>query len=116
LATASHQQQLAASVSLISTFGQLAAERIGRSYGGGVLKFELLEARSIPVLPAPAQPLEEFVLSIDEALRRDSRDEARGIADRAILEPLLGLHWQEAAKEMESELVARKTARRGHRV
>ena len=115
LASTSHEQRLAASLSLVSTFGQLAAERIGRSYGGGVLKFELLEARCLPILPAGNGSLEEPFVLADHALRIGDREKAREIADRTLLRPLLGSSWQSAVDLMDCELRARQHARRGHK-
>lgn len=115
LATTTHDQQLASSLSLLSTFGQLAAERIGRSYGGGVLKFELLEARSLPILPAAGGSLEESFVLADHALRDGDRDAAREIADRALLRPLLGRGWQSEVDLMNCELRSRQHARRGYK-
>jgi len=40
--------RMSAVSSFVSTFGQLSAELQGRTYGGGVLKFELKEARAFP--------------------------------------------------------------------
>lgn len=108
-----HQAQIAASLSMLSTFGQLAAERIGRSYGGGLLKFELMDARRMPILPAGAQPLEAALGMADEALRAGDRDRARALADKALIAPLLGRAWKSGVAQLEVELTTARSARRG---
>lgn len=107
----SHEQRIAASLSMISTFGQLAAERIGRSYGGGVLKFELAEARRMPILPAGAISLEDSFARVDQALRIGDRETARRLADEALLTPLLGRSVTETVSEMQLQLRRRRATR-----
>lgn len=106
------QQIDIASVSLISTFGQLAGELHGRSYGGGVLKFEISETRAFPVLTNR--------IDIDGALRKchsllikGLKDEARRTADEALLRPLLGSAWLRGIEEME-EVLRERRRQRGH--
>ena len=81
--------RMSAVVSFLSTFGQLEGELRGRAYGGGVLKFELKEARAFPVL------LNEVVTgrdvsTLDGMLRRGEVVAAREFADELLLEPVLG--------------------------
>lgn len=109
----SHEQRIAAALSMISTFGQLAAERIGRSYGGGVLKFELTEARQMPILPPRNAPLDLPLLLADQALRLGDRETARDIADEALIAPVLGETWQQSVSAMASELRRRRAVRQG---
>jgi hypothetical protein len=110
----SRAQRLAASLTLISSFGQLAAERIGRSYGGGLLKFELKDARSFPILPE--QPgLEEAFEAADRALVAGQATEAARIADEALVAPLLGSNWERLVHDLRAEISARRELRRGSR-
>lgn len=108
----SRNQQLAASLTLISTFGQLAAERLGRIYGGGLLKFELKDARSFPVLPVQAG-LEQAFYAANMALSEGDLRAAEQIANEALLAPLLGAGWQSVIGELRAEIDARRELRRG---
>jgi hypothetical protein len=103
-------QQLASSVTLVSTFGQLAAELKGRMYGGGVLKFELTETRLLPVLPF-CDEIERAFGQINKLVRDGNMDEARAIADHAIVRPCLGPGWQTGLSEMEAAIKECRIAR-----
>jgi len=104
--------RLSAVVSILSTFGQLCAEGIGRGYGGGLLKFELQEARLIPILMHSDGVASEAVLEIDKKLRSGQIDEARRLADAAVLPGILGAEWRTAARELEETLENVRSARR----
>lgn len=108
-----HDEQMAAALTMISTFGQLAAERIGRSYGGGVLKFELMEARRMPVLCQDAHKLGQSFRLADQALRMGDKDAARAIADQALLFPQLGCRSAQVIREMNAEIMVRRAVRHG---
>jgi adenine-specific DNA-methyltransferase len=110
----STNQRLAAALSVVSTFGQLAAERLGRSYGGGLLKFELKDAREFPILPA-RQDLRSTFAKANRALSAGDLVGATRIADEALLRPFLGAQWKTAIKKIRSEMDARRELRRGHR-
>jgi len=100
------------SASMLTTFTQVAAERIGRVYGGGVLKFELKDARSLPLL-LPATPINSAVFTrLDTALREGSLDLAMDLADEAILPHFFGSEWMRVQSEMREELAVLR-ARRG---
>lgn len=108
----SERDQVAAILTMASTFGQLAGERLGRVYGGGVLKFELRDARSLPVLPV-ADDADSFILEeVDAALRKGDMENAQAAADRAVLPAICGSAWQTAAEELRGELSERRKARR----
>jgi hypothetical protein len=109
----SQDRRTAAALTMISTFGQLAAERLGRSYGGGVLKLELREARSMPVLHCDSRRLNEWFLLVDKALRRGDRDNARLLADEALLLPILGGRFVDVVSSLNDELRSRRFERRG---
>jgi adenine-specific DNA-methyltransferase len=96
----------------ITTFGQLAAEKIGRAYGGGVLKFEISEARRLPVLSGISLD-EKIIHEIDSALRKGCRDTAQKIADEAFMPIIFGDSWQAAREKLLSELAAMRATRRG---
>jgi hypothetical protein len=107
-------QRRAAALSMISTFGQLAAERLGRRYGGGLLKFELSDARRLPVLPVqPDESLEWVFRLVDDSLRRGDRDMARSLADEALAAPLIGECWQCEVAAMRDEVRRLRSIRQG---
>ncbi|WP_181167672.1 MULTISPECIES: class I SAM-dependent methyltransferase [unclassified Mesorhizobium] len=110
-ATSEHDR-LSAVVSILSTFGQLCAEGIGRGYGGGLLKFELQEARLMPVFALADGVASEAVLVIDKKLRSGQMDEARRLADAMVLPPILGAEWLTTARELEEMLEHVRDARR----
>lgn len=103
--------RLSAVSSFASTFGQLSAELQGRTYGGGVLKFELKEARAFPVIVSE-QVLRPQVDAMDHLIRRGDADSAREFADELLLKPHLGSGWRAAANEMCEILGQVRAARR----
>lgn len=106
------RQQIAAMLTMVSSFGQLAAERFGRAYGGGVLKFEIRETRRLPILPVMDDTDLSGWMDIDAALRRGERQVATALADEILLPPLLGDGWRGAAIEFAREISERRNARR----
>lgn len=100
-------------LSMVSSFGQLAAERFGRSYGGGVLKFELTDARRFPILLHKGGRLGSAFTRADHAIRVGDMDEARRIADALLLRPIFGASWPKAAAEMMGEALKLRETRRG---
>jgi adenine-specific DNA-methyltransferase len=108
---ASKCDRLAALLSPISTFGQLAAEKIGRAYSGGVLKFELSEAKKLPIVKCSAFN-EELVSRVDEMLRRQEISRATAAVDEAFMAELFGNSWRDAQIELDAELAALRQARR----
>lgn len=107
-------EKLAAALTFISTFGQLAGEVIGRVYGGGVLKFELSEARSMPILSgldADAAVLHAVAHRVDFALRAGAIDAARDLADEALLSRVLGPSWKSAVAGLREAVRQRREAR-----
>lgn len=105
-------QRLAASLTLVSTFGQLAAERLGRVYGGGVLKFELKDARKFPILLSQRNLRAAFAKA-DGYLVNGDIAEATKIADESLLAPLLESDFNKSVKLLREEIDARRTLRRG---
>jgi adenine-specific DNA-methyltransferase len=111
----SEADRLAAALTFISTFGQLAGEVIGRVYGGGVLKFELTEARSMPILFGDyyreAGDLQTVAQRVDFALRVGAVDVARDLTDEALLARVLGPSWKSAVAELREAVRHRREAR-----
>jgi hypothetical protein len=105
------RQQIAAMLTIVSSFGQLAAERLGRVYGGGVLKFEIRDTRRLPILPAAEETDLSAWMEVDAALRRGDGDCATALADQILLPPLIGSSWATATKEFTLELRERRKAR-----
>lgn len=112
LPSVTDRQQIAAMLTMVSSFGQLAAERCGRAYGGGVLKFEIRETRRLPILPAGDETDLSRWLEVDDALRRGEPDVATALADELLMAPLLGDAWRTAAEEFAREIADRRSARR----
>lgn len=103
-----------ACVSILSTYTQLHAERIGRVYGGGVLKFELAEARRLPLL-IPAKPIDLAIYRrIDTALRSGAPEQARELADKAVLPHFFGELWAEMQNELNRQLQFARLSRGLH--
>jgi adenine-specific DNA-methyltransferase len=83
------------SASMLTTFTQVAAEHLGRVYGGGVLKFELKDARRLPLL-LPTTPVNPVVFTrLDAALRDGGIGLAMDLADEAILPHFFGRQWMQ---------------------
>jgi adenine-specific DNA-methyltransferase len=109
--TALKSQKIGALLTLLTTFGQLAAEQIGRVYGGGVLKFELSDARKIPVLRATATLTTQRLGKLDDLLRAGRHKEATNLADELLLKDILGKTWKADVAELGAELTRRRVAR-----
>lgn len=83
-----HHQRMLVTISFLTTFTQLSAELEGRTYGGGVLKHELGEARNIRVLipsSVTKSELQAAYTAIDVHLQHGRRDSARAAADELLL-------------------------------
>jgi hypothetical protein len=113
-------EKLAATLTLISTLGQLAAEVIGRVYGGGLLKFELTEARSMPILSGidfhDDAVLQTVAHKVDIALRAGAVDVARDLADETLLPCVLGPSWRLGVAELREAVRHRRDARQNGRI
>jgi adenine-specific DNA-methyltransferase len=105
--------RLSSFLSFISTFGQLAAEKTGRAYSGGVLKFEIAEARNLPVLAVDQLFTYELFKKVDTYLRAGEHDRARLSVDKAFMPSLFGRSWKQKLEELEIELSELRAARRG---
>jgi adenine-specific DNA-methyltransferase len=115
----SEAEKLAAVLTFVSTFGQLAGEAIGRVYGGGVLKFELADARLMPVLAVldhrDLPVLQTAAHRVDFALRAGAVDAAQELADEALLSRVLGSSWRSGVAELREALRDRRHARHSGR-
>ena len=100
------------SLSMLSSFGQLASERLGRSYGGGVLKFELTDARRLPILLRRSASVDSAFLAADVAIRAGDMTKARQAADELLLPAVFGDDWKIAAAEMFAEASQMRNTRR----
>lgn len=107
----SSDDRVAAALTFVSTFGQLAAERSGRPYGGGVLKFELVEARQLPVLRSNAEIDPLILQKADQAIRAGNPDQARAMVDKLLMPSILGTAWHTAIAEMNAEIMRRRGQR-----
>lgn len=108
----SYDERLIVTMSMISSFGQLAAERLGRAYGGGVLKFELSDARRFPILLRKGVSAASTFAIADRAIRSGAMHRARKIADKLLLPSIFGASWENAASEMIAEVSQMRAARR----
>ena len=106
------EQKISAVLTALSTYGQLAAEKIGRVYGGGLLKFEIAEAREIPVLQISSVFDDTLLNSVDRALRDNNRCLAEELIDRAYMPGLFGKKWEKARAELRFELAEVRKRRR----
>lgn len=74
-------------VSICSSFTQLAAEMVGRTYSGGILKLEPSETRRLPVLIPDTVKRKKVVRTfrlVHDLLCGGQREEAMGAADELI--------------------------------
>ena len=106
-------QRHVAALTLVSTFGQLMAEKAGRTYGGGVIKFELKEARSLPILQPKVRVKGEFVGRINNLILCGENERARQAVDEMLLPSILGTSWKSAVTQMQSDLIALRRRRYG---
>lgn len=109
--TASKIERNASLLSPISTFGQLAAERLGRRYSGGVLKFEIAEAKSLPIISCSAFT-DELVERVDNLLRNKLEEQAVAEIDKVFMPLIFGSTWKTAQAELAEELEKLRLARR----
>ena len=75
----------------LSTFSQLSAELVGRSYGGGVLKLEPTELTRLAVPLVPREEAAALARQVDALLRRKEQALATAAVDEALLGSLPGL-------------------------
>ncbi|MFG6666045.1 hypothetical protein ACGK9R_02950 [Halomonas sp. HNIBRBA4712] len=96
----------------ISTFGQISAELIGRSYGGGILKFELSELRVLPIITDKA--FNNFSLDIvDELMKKGDFSNATKVVDEVVMSYFFGDQKKSAIMSMKEYLSVLRERRRG---
>jgi adenine-specific DNA-methyltransferase len=101
-------------VSLQSTFSQLSAELVGRSYGSGALKLEPTEVGQIAVLlPRDDVNVSDVFAVIDAFMRNGQLSEARHTADQFLISQ--ALLTEEDVKELEKGLLFLRKLRQGAR-
>ncbi|CDX41180.1 putative N-6 DNA methylase [Mesorhizobium plurifarium] len=95
---------LAVCASMLTTFTQLEAERLGRVYGGGLLKFELKDARRLPLLlPAISIGKQDFE-RVDYLMRTEGQEAATQVADEIIMPHFFGADWIRVQLELRKQL------------
>ena len=109
--------QMAASVSILSTFSQISAELVGRRYGSGVLKHEPRDAERIALLMPPFSEVEvtEIFHEVDHLLRTGRPEEAQAAADIHILERLGVEDVKAVAADLNTALANMRARRRPRR-
>jgi adenine-specific DNA-methyltransferase len=103
-----------AAISLLSTFSQLSAELEGRSYGSGVLKFELAEAGRIKLLLPPdlsPEHINKVFLQVDQLKRSNKHKEAQCLADEFVLQVLSSEKRHHYIAELASTLLSLRSVR-----
>ena len=105
------EQRASAALSLLSSFGQLMAEELGRAYGGGALKFELSDARKLPVILSTKSGASGALAEADVALRAGDYELATQIADQFLMPPILGRSWKKSIAGIQSEVKRRRMIR-----
>lgn len=82
----SHQDKKAIAASFLSSYSQLSAEMVGRSYGSGVLKLEPTAAKSISIFTSlkVLKKLSLISTQIDGMLCKGLLNEAQSLVDDAI--------------------------------
>jgi adenine-specific DNA-methyltransferase len=106
-------------VSLCSTFSQLSAEQVGRSYGSGVLKIEPSEANRIKLILPKDKTVEQTdaaFLQIDACFRHGNSQGAQKIADMFIFGGRKNSDREQIIFELNSELEIARNRRRRQRI
>lgn len=107
------KQRVTAALTFVSTFGELAAERTGRQYGGGLIKFELKEARALPILLLESEVREDVLTKVDSLLQYGQTKQARDMVDEVLLSKVLGIGWRNAVELMKHQLQELRRRRYG---
>lgn len=69
----------------LSTFSQLSAQLVGRSYGGGVLKVEPTELTRLAILLVPQEVTQTLARQVDSLLRQNEHAAATAAVDSALI-------------------------------
>lgn len=81
----------------LSSFSQLSAELVGRSYGGGVLKLEPAELKRLRVPLVPSTITKVLAKRVNFLLRQGKHAEATSAVDDALVEAGCGLSVEKIA-------------------
>jgi hypothetical protein len=81
----------------LSSFSQLSAELVGRSYGGGVLKLEPSELKRLRVPLVPSTITKVLAKHVNFLLRQGKHAEATSAVDDALIEAGCGLSAEKIA-------------------
>lgn len=102
-------------LAMLTSSAQLSAERVGRPYGGGVLKLEPSDARRIelPTLTSPPRDVHDIFDRADQLLRMGRADAACELADLLFLKPALGAMYEDTRREILKELTKLRATRLG---
>lgn len=114
----SRTQQRLITVSLLSTYSQLSAELEGRTYGSGVLKHELHEARAIQLIllqNTDEERVGSVFQCVDNLLRQGEREHARQKADEFVLGNLPQPDRQRVVQTLRKGLQRARERRKGAR-
>jgi hypothetical protein len=112
----SELKQKALAVSLFTTFSRLSAEVEGRTYGSGVLKLEIGEARELQfVLPSKVgeKTVEEAFQAVDTHLRNEELDEAEERANEFAFQDISQRKRTELIQSLKTGLRNARERRRG---
>lgn len=105
-------------ISLCSTFSQLSAEHVGRSYGSGVLKIEPSEANRMSlILPANKtnKQIDEAFNQIDTCYRQGNPQKAQQVADKFLFASMTEADYDHQINTMIIELETARNRRRRQR-
>ncbi len=105
-------------ISLCSTFSQLSAEHVGRSYGSGVLKIEPSEANKMSLIHPTNKTnkqINEAFAQIDECYRHGNPRKAQQIADKFLFASMTAADYEHHISAMTAELETARNRRRRQR-
>lgn len=108
-----------AAISIMTTFSQLSAELVGRSYGSGVLKLEPNEARRLHLLLPKNirwQEVQSTYSNINKSLRSGNKKLAIKLADNFILKGIFKNKTSFVSSELNKLLELKRTLRRKPRI
>lgn len=116
--TVSPQIRKLAVISLCSTFSQLSAEHVGRSYGSGVLKVEPTEASKISLFLPKGRTnaqIDAAFAQIDTCLRLDNPNQAQQVANEFLFRDIKQTDRERIFPSIDNELVIARNRRRRQR-
>ncbi len=109
-------RQMLIAISLLSSYSQLSAEIVGRSYGSGVLKLEPGEAKRLSlVLPdtLSTSDIQKAFNEVNLLLETEEYDKAYKRVDSLILKPVFGSEFEHSMSIIYSSLERIRAIRKG---